>query len=456
MLNSSKSKVIVKIDKRKLDNKREKEGNFYIPSHLQDYTRNLQYGEVVSFGSLAKELCPEIEVGSIAIFHHIVEHKVVNKNIAEGTDAKKQIDERIIKSDDDFEYRFLFVDRNPIATELFGVLIDEYLHPSKEQVFCYPMVRQTDYQLIKGIYVNSETDLKNIEEQLEIVNHGKSEMFRVLQELPSLHEKNEILYENTKKSLSEFEKQIDVLTDRKRKIVLDELIVAATCSIQTNNELKEGDKIFIDSKRLYPLEFMGLNFALIRMYDLIIAKEIDGEIYPLNNYLIVNQHSADERVGSIIIPENARIKPLKGSVIKAGIGSNYMPLDIEKDDVVVFNKKGNVEIFIDEKSYLIVHNQNVIYKLNNNNMKAQPLADRVFVRPSKVETTTESGIIIPDVAIEKPSKGTVISVGIGYPEKPMELKEGDNVMFQVGAGIPMEIQGETILVVRESEIICTI
>jgi chaperonin GroES len=89
-------------------------------------------------------------------------------------------------------------------------------------------------------------------------------------------------------------------------------------------------------------------------------------------------------------------------------------------------------------------------------MKAQPLADRVFVRPSKTETTTESGIIIPDVAIEKPSKGVVISVGIGYPEKPMELKEGDNVMFQIGAGIPMEIQGENILVIRESEIICTI
>ena len=86
-------------------------------------------------------------------------------------------------------------------------------------------------------------------------------------------------------------------------------------------------------------------------------------------------------------------------------------------------------------------------------MKAKPLGDRVFVRPSQVETTTEAGIIIPDMAIEKPSKGVVIAVGTKATE---ELKENDNVMFQVGAGIPMEIQGESVLVIRESEIICTI
>ncbi len=450
------NKVLVKINKEKLDEKREKEGNFYIPSHLQDFTRNLQYGEVVSFGSLAKELCPEIEIGCTAIFHHTVEFKVINKNVAEGTDAKKQIDERLVKVSDDgkYEYRYVCVDRNPIATELFAVLVrDEYLHPSKGQVFCYPMVKQTDYQLIKGIYVNSEQDLKSIDEQLEIVSHGKAEMFRVLQQLPPQNEKNQMLYENTKKSLAEFEKQIEALTERKQKVVLDELIVAATCSIQPNNELKEGDKIFIDSKRLYPLQFMGLNFALIRMYDLIIAKEVEGEVVPMNNYVLINQSQSGERVGSIIIPENARVKPLKGIVSKVGIGSEDMPMDIEVEDLVVFNKKGNVEIFIDEKPFLIVHNQNVIYKLNNNSMKAQPLSDRVFVRPSKVETTTEAGIIIPDVAIEKPSKGVVIVVGTKATE---ELKENDNVIFQVGAGIPMEIQGEQVLVIRESEIICTI
>lgn len=452
-MNASKNKVIVKIDKSALDKKREKEGNFYIPSQLQDFTRNLQYGEVLSFCPLAKELCPEIEIGCIAIFHHIVEFKVVNKNVTEGVNLKNQIDERIISTDENGdEYRYLFVNKNSLATELFGVIIDGMLYPSKDNVFCAPFVKQTDYQLVKGIYINTEHDLKLIEEQLEITQHGINEMFRVLQEFKIKTELNFVLYENTEKSLAEFEKQRDELTQKKQRVVVNELDVLAISSAQSNNELNVNDKVLIDSKRLYPLDFMGMNFALVRKYDLLFAKKVEDELIPLNNYIIVKQDLPGDKIGKIIIPDNAKFKPLQGIVTKIGIGSEIFPMDIEIGDRVVFNKRGNIEIVIDEKPYLIVHTQNVIYKLNNKNMKVQPLSDRVFVKPAEVEKTTESGIIIPDVAIEKPSKGIVVAVG----KVVEELKEGDNVMFQIGAGIPMEIQGENILIIRESEIICTI
>ncbi len=451
-MNIANNKIIVKIDKQKLDEKREKEGNFYIPSYLQDFTRNLQYGEVVSFCPLAKELCPEITIGCTAIFHHIVEFKVVNKNVAEGVDFKKQIDERIVSTDENGdEYRYLFVNRNSLATELFGVIIDGMLYPSKDHVFCAPFVKQTDYQLVKGIYINTEQDLKAIDEQLEIAQHGISEMFRVLRELPPKSESNLIIYETTENKIDELNKEIDKLNERKQKVVVHELDVLAISSAQKNNELEINNKVLIDSKRLYPLEFMGMNFALVRKYDLLFAKKVKDELIPLNNYIIVKQDLPGDAIGKIIIPDNAKFKPLQGIVSKVGIGSEVFPMDIEIGDRVVFNKRGNIEIIIDEKPYLIVHSQNVIYKINNKNMKVQPLSDRVFVRPAEVETKTETGIIIPDAAIEKPSKGVVVAVG-----KVSELKEGDNVMFQVGAGIPMQIEGENILVMRESEIICKI
>lgn len=455
-MQTTQNKVIVKIDKKKLDEKRNKEGRFHILGHLQDFTRNLQYGEVVSFCLLAKELCPEIEIGCTAIFHHVVEHRIENKNMAEGAKIKRQIDERIIFTDPNGdEYRYLFVDRNSLATELFGVIIGDNLYPSKDNVFCAPFVKQTDYQLVKGIYINTEADLKSIDEQLEIVQHGISEMFRVLTELPPKNEINLSLYENTEKSLSEFEKQRDELNTRKQRIVVHELNVLAISSAQINNELNINEKILIDSKKLYPLDFMGMTFALIRMYDLIFAKKIENELIPLNNYIIVKQDLPSDKNGSIIIPDNAKLKPLQGIVTKIGIGSRMFPMDIYIEDRVVFNKKGNIEIVINEKPYLIVHSQNVIYTLNNKNMKVKKLlSDRLFVKPEAVRRETETGIIIPDTAIEKPSKGIITKVGIEC--KNNALQEGDSVMFMVGAGIKMEIQGEEILVIRESEIICTI
>ena len=451
------NKVIIKIDKSKLDEKRSTEGQFYIPDYLQDFTRNLQYGEVISFCDLAKELCPEIEIGCTAIFHHIVEFKVVNKNFAEGVDAKKEVDERLVYSNGDNEYRYLFVDENPLATELFGVIVNDILYPSKDNVFCSPIVKQTDYQLVKGIYINTEQDLKIIDEQLEIVQHVINEMFRVLTELPPKNESNFKLYENTEKTLSEFEKQRDGLNDKKQRIVVNELEVLSISSNQGNNELNLFDKILIDSKKLYPINFMGFSSALVRRYDLIFAKEIESGLHPMNDYIFVKQDLPSDKIGSIVVPDNAKIKPQQGVVIKVGKGSDKFTMDIEVNDRVVFNKKGNIEVVIDEKPYLIVHSQNVIYTINNKNMKVKKvLSDRVFVKPEKTETQTEAGIIIPDTAIQKPSKGIVLAVGSGYPSKPMELKEGDNVMFQIGAGIQMEIQGEQILVIRESEIICTI
>ena len=86
----------------------------------------------------------------------------------------------------------------------------------------------------------------------------------------------------------------------------------------------------------------------------------------------------------------------------------------------------------------------------------KPLADRVLVEPSAAETTTASGIIIPDTAQEKPQQGTVVAVGNGKPDEPMTLKAGDTVLYGKYGGTEIKHEGRDYLIMRESDIYAVI
>ncbi|MBL7941750.1 MAG: co-chaperone GroES [Flavobacteriales bacterium] len=85
-------------------------------------------------------------------------------------------------------------------------------------------------------------------------------------------------------------------------------------------------------------------------------------------------------------------------------------------------------------------------------VKLKPLADRVLVEPSAAETTTASGIIIPDTAKEKPQRGTIVAVGGGKKDEPMTVKAGDSVLYGKYAGTEITIDGREYLIMRESDI----
>lgn len=82
----------------------------------------------------------------------------------------------------------------------------------------------------------------------------------------------------------------------------------------------------------------------------------------------------------------------------------------------------------------------------------RPLADRVLIEPALAETTTASGIIIPDSAKEKPQKGTVIAIGTGSKEEPLTVKVGDTVLYGKYAGTELAVEGNDYLIMRESDI----
>lgn len=89
--------------------------------------------------------------------------------------------------------------------------------------------------------------------------------------------------------------------------------------------------------------------------------------------------------------------------------------------------------------------------------KLTPLADRVVVRPQDAEEKTSGGLIIPDTAKEKPQRGTVVAVGPGKVENgtkiDMTVKAGDTVLYGKYSGTEVTLDGDEVLIMRESDIL---
>jgi chaperonin GroES len=85
-----------------------------------------------------------------------------------------------------------------------------------------------------------------------------------------------------------------------------------------------------------------------------------------------------------------------------------------------------------------------------------PLHDRLFVRPAKAEEKTAGGIIIPDTAKEKPQRGTVVAAGPGKKDEPVTVKVGDTVLYGKYAGTEISIEGDDLLIMRESDILAIV
>ena len=91
-------------------------------------------------------------------------------------------------------------------------------------------------------------------------------------------------------------------------------------------------------------------------------------------------------------------------------------------------------------------------------MAFKPLHDRVLVRRIEAEEKTAGGIIIPDSAKEKPSEGEVLAVGAGTRDEtgklqPLDVKAGDRVLFGKWSGTEVRIDGEDLLIMKESDIL---
>jgi chaperonin GroES len=88
----------------------------------------------------------------------------------------------------------------------------------------------------------------------------------------------------------------------------------------------------------------------------------------------------------------------------------------------------------------------------------RPLGDRILVKRVKEEERTKGGIIIPDTAKEKPQEGKIVAVGKGKRDDngkliPIEVKEGDKILFGKYSGSEFKLEGEDLLILREDDIL---
>ena len=94
-------------------------------------------------------------------------------------------------------------------------------------------------------------------------------------------------------------------------------------------------------------------------------------------------------------------------------------------------------------------------------MNFRPLGDRVLVRRIEEESKTKGGIIIPDTAKEKPQQGKVFAVGAGKVKEdgnrqPLDVKDGDTILFGKYSGQEIKIDGEEYLIMREDEVLAVL
>jgi len=94
-------------------------------------------------------------------------------------------------------------------------------------------------------------------------------------------------------------------------------------------------------------------------------------------------------------------------------------------------------------------------------MKLRPLGDRLVVKPTEKESTTPSGIVLPESAKEKPQEGKVLAIGQGArnekgERQPLDVQIGDTVLYAKYAGTEVKVEDEKLLILRENDILAIV
>jgi chaperonin GroES len=94
-------------------------------------------------------------------------------------------------------------------------------------------------------------------------------------------------------------------------------------------------------------------------------------------------------------------------------------------------------------------------------MNLKPLGDRIVVKPSEQEEQTASGIFLPETAKEKPQQGTIIAIGPGIRNDAgervaMDVAEGDTVLYAKYAGTTIKVEGDELLILKESDVLAIV
>lgn len=177
--------------------------------------------------------------------------------------------------------------------------------------------------------------------------------------------------------------------------------------------------------------------------------------------------------GGILLPTSAQKRPTSGDVIALGDGredNTVREFSLKLGDTVLYSKFGFMYTDLKQKDqeFILIREDDVIGIMPKSNAQAddipemRPLGDRVLLKVEDTADVTMGGVILPEVAKERPLLGTVVRTGPGKYDKdapnhrkPMTLKEGDKVLYFKYAGDNMETpMGQKFVVLREDDVLC--
>jgi chaperonin GroES len=202
------------------------------------------------------------------------------------------------------------------------------------------------------------------------------------------------------------------------------------------------------------------------------GRTIQGEVKPLNNFVLVKVAAAQEKTdGGILLTGKAKIVKTQGRVVAAGPGRTHpdsgitISVPVEAGEGVVYGKYDGTEIEYNGAKHTLIRDDDVLVKFGGGGDEltlenAEVTRDNVLVRVDTSEKATEGGILIAKTssADKRPSTGEVIKVGPGRTASngelmPMEVSPGDMIKFRDFAGNEVEIEGQEYCVVKMADIL---
>lgn len=200
-----------------------------------------------------------------------------------------------------------------------------------------------------------------------------------------------------------------------------------------------------------------------------------SKITPKGDKILVKVAEQEVKTrGGILLPTQAQKRPTSGDIIELGDGrtadGHVRQFNLKPGQTVLYSKFGFMytDLKLGEEEYILIREDDVIGVMPRSNAAAddlpemEPNGDRVLVRVEETADLTLGGVVLPEVARERPVSGKVVRTGPGKYDKdaegkrkPMKVKEGDKVLYFKYAGDAMETpSGEKFMVLREDDILC--
>jgi len=362
-------KIIVRVDINEQKRSRfEMASGLIRPEAYIHMMYNLQYAKVVSIGSEAAKMYPKLRPGCFAILHHTVEHQQYRMlREKKGKDGKSKYAYIMINcfSHDGREIFGMMESRNNLSTNPIPQL--STIKPFDRNIFLKPEIELFEKKEIPRSELHNMdytfNDIKTLPALQNIIAEKKKEgagkYTATFQRLSNKHRMLNPADPAQKEELQALETSIEGLkTDALEKAAYVNKNHAVICT-----PIKGNRKIVATFKELYPITLLGENFIIAHEHFILLKTHKDdmgNTIHTPFGDKVLILPIEDKKESHLILPEDAKERPVKGRVIRVGPGTDKIPMIVSEGNVVYFKRMAGAEIAIDGVEHLVMHQNDLL------------------------------------------------------------------------------------------------